>query len=141
MVKADLSLERAFCIQHFRKSTWSEKLSLLKIHLSRRNSQCCPCPCGAGGPGRVGLEKSYINTFLRMSKLWACLQKSNQWISNYRISANSFRSLVRKEFKFSLDKKKIIATTIWNFLHFTDSKKNSLSGSHSRKYYNFCRQK
>ena len=35
---------------------------------------------------------------------------------------NSFRTLVRKLFKFSLDKRKINAGTIRNFQHFTNSK-------------------
>ena len=41
------------------------------------------------------------------------------WILRYRylISVNSFRSLVRKVFEYSLlDKEKILATIFWNFL-------------------------
>ena len=41
---------------------------------------------------------------------------------------------MRKVFKFSLDKEKIFATTVWNFLHSKDSKKNSLCRNYSRKY-------
>ena len=40
----------------------------------------------------------------------------------YRISANSFRTLVRKLFKFSLHKRKLNAETIWDFQGFKSSK-------------------
>ena len=52
---------------------------------------------------------------------------------------DSFRSLVRKVFKFSLHKGKIIVKTIWFFLYFKDSRKNSFCGKYSWKYsIHFC---
>ena len=47
---------------------------------------------------------------------------------------NSFRSLVRKVFKYSSHKVVIIAITICNCLHSTHSKKNSFRGNYSWKY-------
>ena len=50
---------------------------------------------------------------------------------------NSFHTLVRKLFKFSLHKRVINTETIWNFQDFTNSKKNSFRGNYSRKYGTF----
>ena len=47
---------------------------------------------------------------------------------------NSFPTLVRKLFKFSLHKRKLNAETIWDFQGFKNSKKNSFRGNYSRKY-------
>ena len=47
---------------------------------------------------------------------------------------NSFPTLVRKLFKFSLHKRKTNAETIWIFQGFTISKKNSCRGNYMRKY-------
>ena len=47
---------------------------------------------------------------------------------------NSFPTLVRKLFKFSLHKRKANAETIWIFQNFTISKKNSCRGNYMRKY-------
>ena len=47
---------------------------------------------------------------------------------------NSFPTLVRKLFKFSLHKWKTNAETIWIFQGFTISKKNSCRGNYMRKY-------
>ena len=47
---------------------------------------------------------------------------------------NSFRTLVRKLFKFSLHKRKLNVETIWDFQGFKSSKKNSFHGNNLRKY-------
>ena len=47
---------------------------------------------------------------------------------------NSFRTLVRKLFKFSLHKRNFNTETIWDFQGFKNPKKNSFRGNYSRKY-------
>ena len=46
---------------------------------------------------------------------------------------------MRKVFKFSQDKEKNFATTIWNFLHSKDSKKSSFRGNYSRHLNFICK--
>ena len=50
---------------------------------------------------------------------------------------NTFRTLVRKLFKFSLHKRKVNAETILDFQGFNSSEKNSFRGNYSQKYGSF----